>query len=152
MRASVILAMAPAAIATAIPAFEESSFGHSFDKRDDITATTLGGKILSADLYAGVAGLNQQIYQATQKGDQWKKCNPLNIVVRREWYVPSVYTLGNYAYSIIGLRFLPRRKQTIFLPSNASQSSQERLLSLSAQAARIVTTISSQLTSSRPFQ
>jgi tyrosinase len=90
MRASVILAVAPVVIATAIPAFEEASFGHSFDKRDDITATTLGGKILSADLYAGVAGLNQQIYQATQKGDQWKKCNPLNIVVRREWYVTLV--------------------------------------------------------------
>jgi tyrosinase len=88
MRAAVILAaVAPAAIGSAIPAFEEPSVAHSFDKREDITANTLGGKILSADLYAGVAGLNQQIYQATQKGDQWKKCNPLNIVVRREWCV-----------------------------------------------------------------
>lgn len=91
MRAAVILAVTPAAIASAIPAFKESPFGHSFDKRDDITATTtLSGKTLSADLYAGVAGLNQQIYQATQKGDQWKKCNPLIIVVRREWYVFSL--------------------------------------------------------------
>lgn len=88
MRAAVILAaVAPAAFASAIPAFEEASTAHFFDKREDLSATTLGGKILSADLYAGVAGLNQQIYQATQKGDQWKKCNPLNIVVRREWYV-----------------------------------------------------------------
>jgi tyrosinase len=91
MRAAAILAaVAPAAIASAIPAFEEPSFAHSFDKRDDITASTLGGKILSADLYAGIAGLNQQIYQATHKGDQWKKCNPLNIVVRREWYVAPI--------------------------------------------------------------
>jgi tyrosinase len=87
MRAAVIFAVAPAAIASVIPAVEEPSFAHSFDKRDDISASTFGGKILSADLYAGIAGLNQQIYQATQKGDQWKKCNPLNIVVRREWYV-----------------------------------------------------------------
>lgn len=92
MRAAVILAaVAPVAIASAIPAFEEASAAHSFDKREDLSATTLGGKILSADLYAGVAGLNQQIYQATQKGDQWKKCNPLNIVVRREWYVSKVH-------------------------------------------------------------
>jgi tyrosinase len=91
MRAAAILAaVAPAAIASAIPAFEEASFAHSLDRRDDITTNTLGGKILSADLYAGIAGLNQQIYQATHKGDQWKKCNPLNIVVRREWYVAPI--------------------------------------------------------------
>lgn len=99
MRAAVILAaVAPAAIASAIPAFEGA---HSFDKREDLSATTLGGKILSADLYAGVAGLNQQIYQATQKGDQWKKCNPLNIVVRREWCVSPVHeTCISNAYSV----------------------------------------------------
>jgi tyrosinase len=87
MRAAVVLAaVAPIAFASAIPALEEPLGAHIFDKREDLTASTLGGKILSADLYAGVAGLNQQIYQATQKGDQWEKCNPLNIVVRREWY------------------------------------------------------------------
>jgi tyrosinase len=87
MRAAVVLAaVAPAAIVSAVPAFEEPSFAHSFDKRDDLASSSLGGKILSADLYAGIAGLNQQIYQATQQVDQWKKCNPLNIVVRREWY------------------------------------------------------------------
>jgi tyrosinase len=86
MRAAVILAaVAPVAFASAIPVLEEPSGTHIFDKREVLTASTFGGKILTADLYAGVAGLNQQIYQATQKGDQWKKCNPLNIVVRREW-------------------------------------------------------------------
>jgi tyrosinase len=87
MRAAIIIAaVASVASASAIPALDEASGAHMFDKREDLTASALGGKILSADLYAGVAGLNQQIYQATQKGDQWKKCNPLNIVVRREWY------------------------------------------------------------------
>jgi tyrosinase len=92
MRAAVILAaVAPVAFASAIPALEQPAGAHIFDKRDDLTASTFGGKILSADLYAGVAGINQQIYQATQKGDQWKKCNPLNIVVRREWCGTFVY-------------------------------------------------------------
>jgi tyrosinase len=87
MRAAIIIAaVASVASTSTIPAFEEPSVVHTFDKREDLTASTLGGKILSADLYAGVAGLNQQIYQATQKGDQWKRCNPLNIVVRREWF------------------------------------------------------------------
>ena len=58
-----------------------------FDKRQNVLPNVLGGKILQADVYAGIAGINQQIYQATQKGDQFKKCNPLNIVVRKEWYV-----------------------------------------------------------------
>ncbi|KAF1919789.1 hypothetical protein BDU57DRAFT_527729 [Ampelomyces quisqualis] len=69
---------------SAIPAFEGPSFAHSFGKRDNIATSSLGGNPLFEDLYAGVTGLNQQIYQATQKGDQWKKCKPLNIVVRRE--------------------------------------------------------------------
>jgi tyrosinase len=50
-----------------------------------VSPNVLGGKILQADLYAGVAAINQQIYQATQKPDQFKKCNPLNLIVRKEW-------------------------------------------------------------------
>ncbi|KAH7395059.1 hypothetical protein DE146DRAFT_69506 [Phaeosphaeria sp. MPI-PUGE-AT-0046c] len=108
MRAAVILAaVAPAAIASAIPALEEASAAHSFDKRDDFSATTLGGKILSADLYAGIAGLNQQIYQATQQGDQWKKCNPLNIVVRREWATFSTSEKRNYISAVQCMAKLP---------------------------------------------
>jgi tyrosinase len=91
MRAAVILGtVAPVAIGSISPAFEEPSVAHLFDKRGDLTSGVLGEKTLSADLYAGIAGLNQQIYQATQKPDQWKKCNSLNIVVRQEWYA-SLY-------------------------------------------------------------
>lgn len=78
--------LAPVAFASVIPPLEGTSPALSFDKRQDTTFNVLNGKILQADIYAGIAGLNQQIYQATQKPDQWKKCNPLNIVVRREWY------------------------------------------------------------------
>ena len=89
MRATLLTAgwLASAVGASAIPTFEEATPAFSFDKRDDISLATLGGKILQADVYAGLAAINQQIYQATQKSDQWKKCNPFNIVVRREWYV-----------------------------------------------------------------
>jgi tyrosinase len=84
MRSPVFLAaVASAAIVGAHPTAEESSSGHSFDKRTDFQA--LGGKILKTDLYAGLAGINQQLYQATKKPEQWKKCNPTDIVVRREW-------------------------------------------------------------------
>lgn len=86
MRTAVILAVVPAAIASAIPA-SGGQFPSLFDKRDGTSASTLGGKILSADLYARDAGLNQKSYQATQNGAQWKKCHPSNIVVRREWYL-----------------------------------------------------------------
>lgn len=82
MKTSVLFAaVASAAIAGAHPTADESSSAVSFDKR-----TVLGGnKILKTDVYAGVAGTNQQLYQAKKKPDQWKKCNPSNIVVRREW-------------------------------------------------------------------
>lgn len=90
MRAALFTAgwLATAASASAIPALEESAVTHSFDKRTDFALPAVGGKILQADIYAGLAAINQQIYQATQKGSQWKTCNPLNIVVRREWYDP----------------------------------------------------------------
>ena len=87
MRTAALLWLAPAALASAIPALEESSSAVSFDKRQNVSPNVLGGKVLQADVYAGIAAINQQIYQATQKGDQFKKCNPLNIVVRKEWCV-----------------------------------------------------------------
>jgi tyrosinase len=85
MRTAAFLWLAPAALASAIPSFEEASPAISFDKRQNVSPNVLGGKILQADLYAGVAAINQQIYQATQKPDQFKKCNPLNLIVRKEW-------------------------------------------------------------------
>jgi tyrosinase len=85
MRTTALLWFAPAALASAIPSFEEASPAVSFDKRQIVSPNFLGGKVLQADLYAGVAAINQQIYQATQKPDQFKKCNPLNLIVRKEW-------------------------------------------------------------------
>lgn len=82
---TVLIALLPAALSSVIPATEKVFPALSFDKRQDVTLQSLGGKILEADVYAGVAGLNQQIYQATQQSSQWKTCNPLNIIVRREW-------------------------------------------------------------------
>jgi tyrosinase len=87
MRTAALLWLAPAALASAIPSFEEAAPAVSFDKRQNVLPNVLGGKILQADLYAGLAAINQQIYQATQKSDQFKKCNPTNIIVRKEWYV-----------------------------------------------------------------
>jgi tyrosinase len=86
MRTAALLCLAPAALASAIPAFEEAP-AVSFDKRQNVSPNIFGAKILQADVYAGIAAINQQIFQATQKNDQFKKCNPLNIVVRKEWYV-----------------------------------------------------------------
>lgn len=89
MRATLFAAawLAPVAIGSAIPSFEAFSPAQSFDRRQETDLQALGGKILQSDVYAGVAAINQQLYQATKAQDQWKKCNPLNIVVRREWYV-----------------------------------------------------------------
>jgi tyrosinase len=86
MRTAGLIWLAPAALASAIPSFEEASPAVTFDKRQNVSPNLLGGaKILQADVYAGIAAINQQIYQATQKSDQFKKCNPTNIVVRKEW-------------------------------------------------------------------
>jgi tyrosinase len=82
---AVLTAILPVALSGAIPVTSGVSPALAFDKRQDVTLQSLGGKILHADVYAGVAGLNQQIYQATQQSSQWKTCNPLNIIVRREW-------------------------------------------------------------------
>lgn len=77
--------LATAASASAIPVFEEATPALSLDKREAVSLGALGGKILQADVYAGLAGMNQQIFQATQKSTQWKTCNPFNMSVRREW-------------------------------------------------------------------
>jgi tyrosinase len=84
MRPAALLLLAPAALASAIPVQEESP-ALSFDKRQNVSPNLIGGKILQADVYAGIAAINQQIYQATQQSAQFKQCNPLNIVVRKEW-------------------------------------------------------------------
>ncbi|KAH6450176.1 hypothetical protein HBI57_187410 [Parastagonospora nodorum] len=106
MRTAVILAVVPITIASAIPALGDR-FSSSFDKRDDISAITFRGKILSADLYARDAGLNQQTYQANQKGTQWKKCNPSNIFVRREWSSFSTSEKNNYISAVLCIAKLP---------------------------------------------
>jgi tyrosinase len=86
MRSTAVLtALLPAALSSAIPASEEISPTLSFVKRQNETLQDPGGKALQTDLYAGIAGLNQQIYQATQQSAQWKTCNPTNIIVRSEW-------------------------------------------------------------------
>lgn len=82
---AVLTAILPVTLSGAIPVTSEVTPALTFDKRQDVTLQSLGGKILHADVYAGVAGLNQQIYQATRQSSQWKTCNPLNIIVRREW-------------------------------------------------------------------
>jgi tyrosinase len=82
---AVLTAILPVALSGAIPVTSEVSPALAFDKRQDVTLQNLGGKLLHTDVYAGVAGLNQQIYQKTQQSSQWKTCNPLNIIVRREW-------------------------------------------------------------------
>lgn len=87
MRSALLAAgwLAPVAFASAIPGTEKAPTLTPFDKRDAISAASFGGKILQTDVLAGIAAINQQLYQATQKSNQWKKCNPMNIVVRREW-------------------------------------------------------------------
>lgn len=63
------------------------------ESRADLSATPFNkteaaaaNGILQADILAGVAAITQQFYQATQQGSQWKKCNPFNMVIRKEWY------------------------------------------------------------------
>jgi len=151
MRTAVILAaVAHAAIASAIPAFQEPASVHSFDKRDDFTPAALGGKILTADLYAGVAGLNQQLYQATEKPDQWKKCNPLNIVVRREWYgARRAHETGSLM--IPGPHSQLPTRATTFLQCNAWQNCRRRPQNRIVRAARTATMTLWRLISSKPL-
>jgi len=84
-------AVAPIACVNAVPTFNDPAAGGFLDKRED-SSSALGGKILASDLLAGLAAPKQQVYQSTQKPNQWKKCNPSNIVVRREWYVSVANT------------------------------------------------------------
>ncbi|KAH9882065.1 hypothetical protein J1614_001237 [Plenodomus biglobosus] len=98
-----------AASASAIPAFEESSPALSFDKRDDISHGAIGDKILQADVYAGLAAINQQIFQATQESSQWKTCSPQNIVVRREWATFSTSEKENYISAVQCMSKLPSK-------------------------------------------
>lgn len=85
MRTAALLWLVPAALASAIPSLEQDSPAVTFDKRQNVSPNLPGPKILQADVYAGIAAINQQIFQATQKPDQFKKCNPMNIIVRKEW-------------------------------------------------------------------
>jgi tyrosinase len=73
----------PLALGSAIPS-QESSFSQkrSFDLVDDILA---GLGSIKQDLMAGGAAINQQLYQAIQQPEQYKKCNPTNVQVRQEW-------------------------------------------------------------------
>ncbi|EOA86895.1 hypothetical protein ACJQWK_08475 [Exserohilum turcicum] len=107
MRTAALLWLAPATLASAIPAFEDASPAVPFDKRQNVLPNVLGGKILQADVYAGIAGINQQIYQATQKGDQFKKCNPLNIVVRKEWATFTGSEKSSYVKAVQCMTKLP---------------------------------------------
>ena len=91
----------------------------------------LGGKILQADVYAGVAGRNQQSYQATQQSAQWKTCNSRNIIVRREWWVIDISAAGFMLMSL-GLPFLQLRKRITSRLSSAWRSFHRSSLSLSA--------------------
>ncbi|KAF1846574.1 Di-copper centre-containing protein [Cucurbitaria berberidis CBS 394.84] len=108
--------LAPATLASAMPSLEGVSPALSFDKRQDTSLNVLGGKILLADVYAGIAGINQQIYQATQKPDQWKKCNPLNISVRREWATFSTSEKKNYITAVKCLSKLPPKSPKSYCP------------------------------------
>ncbi|KAE8828877.1 hypothetical protein PTNB85_08065 [Pyrenophora teres f. teres] len=109
MRSIALLWLAPAALAGAIPAFEEPLPAASFDKRQNVSPNVIGGKTLQADVYAGIAAINQQIYQGTQKSDQFKKCNPFNIVVRKEWATFSTPEKKNYIQAVQCMSRLPAK-------------------------------------------
>jgi tyrosinase len=75
----------PLALGSAIPSQEDNTVERrSFDLVDDILA---GLGSIKQDLMAGGAAINQQLYQATQQPEQFKKCNPTNMHVRQEWLV-----------------------------------------------------------------
>ncbi|KAJ4990324.1 tyrosinase central domain protein [Stagonosporopsis vannaccii] len=105
MRTAIVLsALLPAALSGVVPTTEEASPTVSRDKRQDAALQSFGGKILQADVLAGVAILNQQKYQSAKQPAQWKTCNSRNIIVRREWsafskaekkeYIKAVQCLG----------------------------------------------------------
>ena len=93
MRASHFTAawLATVAGSSVIPAFGETTTVLSLGKRDAISLDALRAKALQTDVYAGLAAMNQQIFQATQKPSQWKTCNPSNMIVRREWFTTQLF-------------------------------------------------------------
>ncbi|KAH8728712.1 hypothetical protein GQ44DRAFT_675214 [Phaeosphaeriaceae sp. PMI808] len=111
MLPAILLAVAaPAVIASAIPTLnDETRAAHSFDKRGDATFGAQGGRLLSSDLYASIAGFNQQIYQATKQPNQWENCNPFNIAIRREWATFSKSQKENYISAVKCLAKAPAR-------------------------------------------
>ncbi|KAI4669253.1 uncharacterized protein J4E92_001013 [Alternaria infectoria] len=107
MRTAALFWLAPAALASAIPSLEEASPAVSFDKRQNVSPNLPGPKILQADVYAGIAAINQQIFQATQKPDQFKKCNPTNIIVRKEWVTFTESEKKDYINAVQCISKLP---------------------------------------------
>lgn len=61
---------------------EPKSEKNSLEFMDDPLA---GLDSVKQDAMAGIAAMNQQIYQAVQAPAQYRKCSPSNIQVRREW-------------------------------------------------------------------
>lgn len=72
----------PLGLGSVIPPGSSSAQKRSFDLADGILA---GLGSVKQDLMAGGAAINQQLYQATQQPEQFKKCNPANMQVRQEW-------------------------------------------------------------------
>ncbi|KAF2710710.1 hypothetical protein K504DRAFT_500655 [Pleomassaria siparia CBS 279.74] len=66
--------------------------------------------ILQADILAGVAAITQQVYQAKQTiHTQFKKCNPLNMVFRKEWSTFAAADKKSYIASVKCLAQLPTK-------------------------------------------
>jgi len=109
MRASHFTAawLATVAGSSVIPAFGETTTVLSLGKRDAISLDALGAKALQTDVYAGLAAMNQQVFQATQKPSQWKTCNPSNMIVRREWAAFSTSERKNYISAVQCMSKLP---------------------------------------------
>jgi tyrosinase len=72
----------PLALGSVVPYSSSSAQTRSFDLADDILA---GLGSIKQDHMAGEAAINQQLYQATQQPEQFKRCNPVNMQVRQEW-------------------------------------------------------------------
>jgi tyrosinase len=107
--------LAPTALASAISAPDSTRPFYPFDQKRDIAVEKPGGVVLQSDVYATNASRTQQVYQAKQKPDQWKKCNPSNIVVRREWYDDTISTCNSKSNGTGQLFRQPRRKTTSLL-------------------------------------
>jgi hypothetical protein len=73
------------ALTNAIPGPQDTSSIIHVGERQDASPQNYGGKTLQSDVYASLARLGQQTYQATHQPAQWEKCNVSKAVVRREW-------------------------------------------------------------------